>query len=110
DAKLEPTDIDLIIVATCTPAVQLPATACFVQHELGCRQVPAFDISAACSGFVYGLVTAAHLMHGSRYQNVLVIGADAMSTVTDLTDRNVCILLGDGAGAAVLSAADNSDS
>jgi len=96
DAKLEPKDIDLIIVATCTPAVQLPATSCFVQHELGCRQIPAFDLAAACSGF--------------QYRNVLVIGADAMSTVTDLTDRGVCILLGDGAGAVVMSASDNDDS
>jgi 3-oxoacyl-[acyl-carrier-protein] synthase-3 len=110
DAKLEPNDIDLIIVATCTPAVQLPATSCFVQHELGCRQIPAFDLAAACSGFVYGVVTASHLMQSKQYRNVLVIGADAMSTVTDLTDRGVCILLGDGAGAVVMSASDNDDS
>jgi 3-oxoacyl-[acyl-carrier-protein] synthase III len=107
DAKLGPDDIDLIIVATCTPAVQFPATACFVQHELGCRHIPAFDLTAACSGFVYGMVTGAQLMQGSAYRNVLVIGADAMSTVSDLEDRSICILLGDGAGAAVLGVADN---
>jgi 3-oxoacyl-[acyl-carrier-protein] synthase-3 len=110
NAEVSADEIDLIIVATCTPAVQLPATACFVQHELGCRTVPAFDLAAACSGFVYGIVTASHLMQSQRYRHVLVIGADAMSTVRDVQDRGVCILLGDGAGAAVLSAADNDKS
>jgi 3-oxoacyl-[acyl-carrier-protein] synthase-3 len=110
DAGLEAKDIDLIVVATCTPAVQLPATACFVQHELGCGTIPAFDLAAACSGFVYGVVNAAYMMQSRRYRNVLVIGSDAMSTVSDLTDRSVCILLGDGAGAVVLTEADNETS
>jgi 3-oxoacyl-[acyl-carrier-protein] synthase-3 len=107
DARLEAADIDLIVVATCTPAVQFPATACFLQHQLGCRQVPAFDITAACSGFVYAMVTAAQLMQNTPYRHVLVVGADAMSSVSDLDDRSVCILLGDGAGAVVLTRADN---
>ncbi len=107
DAELTPGDIDLILVATCTPVVAVPATACFLQHELGCRIIPAFDVSAACSGFVYALVTAAHLLSANRYRNILVVGAETMSRVTDYEDRSMCILLGDGAGAAVLTVPDN---
>lgn len=107
DAKLAAQDIDLIVLATCTPAYGIPATACFLQHELGCRTIPAFDIAAACSGFVYAMVTAASLMHTSGYRNILVIGAETMSAVTDFEDRATCVLLGDGSGAAVLTPADN---
>ena len=100
-------DLDLIVVATCTPAYPIPATACFLQHELGCRTIPAFDMSAACSGFVYALVTATCLMNSGGYRNVLVLGAESMSAFTDFEDRGTCVLLGDGAGAAVISPADN---
>ncbi len=107
DAGLAGKDVDLVVVATCTPAYPVPATACFLQHELGCGTAPAFDIAAACSGFVYGLVTASCMMHSGGYRNVLVVGAETMSSITDFEDRGTCVLLGDGAGAALLSAADN---
>jgi 3-oxoacyl-[acyl-carrier-protein] synthase III len=105
-AGLQASDLDLVIVATSTPVTPLPATACFLQHELGCGTTPGFDISAACSGFVYALVTGAHLL-GERYRNVLVVGAETMSAITDFEDRGTCILLGDAAGAAILSAEDD---
>lgn len=107
DAKLEPKDIGLIVVATSTPVVPLPATACFLQDALGCDPIPAFDVAAACSGFVYAFVTGASMLQAGGYKNVLVVGAEAMSAVTDFEDRGTCILLGDGAGATILSAADN---
>lgn len=106
-AKLTPADLDLIIVATSTPYTPIPATACFLQRELGCGHIPAFDLSAACSGFVYGYVCAVHLMASGQYRHVLVVGAEAMSAITDFQDRGICILLGDGAGAAVLGPADD---
>lgn len=107
NAGLVPTDIDLIIVATSTPYVPIPATACYVQERLGCGPTGAFDIQAACSGFVYAFVNGVLLLGSGRYQNVLVIGAETMSSVTDYQDRSMCVLLGDGAAAAVLSRADN---
>jgi 3-oxoacyl-[acyl-carrier-protein] synthase III len=107
DAELTPQDLDLIVVATSTPYVPLPATACYLQKELGCRHTAAFDVSAACSGFVYGLVNAASLMQMGRIQHALVVGAETMSSITDFDDRSICVLLGDGAGAAVLSPADD---
>ncbi len=106
-AKLTPGDLDLIIVATSTPYAPIPATACFLQRELGCRHIPAFDLAAACSGFVYAYVCAVQMMTSGQYRHVLVIGAEAMSAVTDFQDRGICILLGDGAGAAVLGPADD---
>ena len=102
-AGMQATELDMVIVATSTPVVPLPATACFLQHELGCGTTPGFDISAACSGFLYALVAGAHML-GERYRNVLVVGAETMSAITDFEDRGTCILLGDGAGAAILSA------
>ena len=107
DAKLTPADLDMIVVATCTPAMPLPSTGCFLQHELGCRQIPAFDVSAACSGFMYGLVTAVSFLASGQYRHILVIGAETMSAITDFEDRTTCILLGDGAGAAVIGPPDN---
>ena len=103
-AGLEAGDLDLVVVATCTPRTPIPSTACWLQEALGCRPIPAFDLGAACSGFVYALVTAAHLMTAGRFRNVLVVGADSMSTVTDYSDRSSCILFGDGGGAVVLTA------
>lgn len=106
-AKCEPKDIDLVVLATCTPAYPIPATACFLQHQLGCRHVPAFDLSAACSGFIYAFNAAIGMMTASSYKRVLVVGAETMSRVTDYQDRGSCILLGDGAGAAVLTPTDD---
>ncbi len=107
-ARLTPADLDLLIVATCTPAHPVPATACFVQHVLGCRHIPAFDVAAACSGFVYAFVAAASMMTTTGYKHALVIGSEAMSSITDFQDRSICVILGDGAGAAVLGPADDS--
>lgn len=95
-------EIDLIIVATITPDMLFPSTACLVQHRLGATRAAAFDIEAACSGFVYALDIASHFVQSHTYDTVLVIGAEKMSSVVDWTDRNTCVLFGDGAGAAVL--------
>lgn len=102
-ARLEPKNLDCIIVATVTPEMQMPSTACFVAKSLGLASTPAFDVSAACSGFLYALDVAAAFVQSGRYSNVLVIGAETLSRVTDYTDRSSCILFGDGAGAAVFS-------
>lgn len=110
NAKLTAADLDLIVVATSTPYVPIPATACYLQKELGCRSIGAFDVSAACSGFVYGLVSAAGIMNAGGLRHALVVGAETMSSITDFEDRGICVLLGDGAGAVVLSQADNEQS
>jgi 3-oxoacyl-[acyl-carrier-protein] synthase-3 len=94
--------IDLIIVATITPDMPFPSTACLVQHRLGASRAAAFDIEAACSGFVYALDIASHFIAAGTHQTVLIIGAEKMSSVVDWTDRNTCVLFGDGAGAAIL--------
>jgi 3-oxoacyl-[acyl-carrier-protein] synthase III len=94
-------EIDVIIVATVTPDMLFPATACLVQDKLGCKNAWGFDLSAACSGFLFALQTGAALVESGTYKKVLVIGADKMSAITDYTDRNTCILFGD-AGSAVL--------
>jgi 3-oxoacyl-[acyl-carrier-protein] synthase III len=101
-AGIEASELDLIIVGTITPEMAFPSTACFVAASLGLNSTPAFDIAAACSGFIYTLETAAHFIRSGRYRNVLVIGAETLSRVTDYTDRASCILFGDGAGAVVL--------
>ena len=102
NAKLKPEDIDLIIVATITPDMFFPSTACIVQNKLGINRVPAFDVSVACSGFIYGIAIAAQFIKSGVYKHILVIAAEKMSSVTDWTDRSTCVLMGDGAGAAVL--------
>ncbi|MDH5562752.1 MAG: ketoacyl-ACP synthase III [Nitrospirota bacterium] len=100
-ANVQASDIDLILVATCTGDTPLPSTACLLQHRLGATQAAACDISAACCGFVYALSIAdVYVKTGMRH--VLVIGAEVMSAITDWTDRNTCVLFGDGAGAVVL--------
>ncbi|MEW6252272.1 MAG: beta-ketoacyl-ACP synthase III, partial [Planctomycetota bacterium] len=102
DAGLAPEDVDLILCATITPEHLLPSTACLLQTALGCRWVPAFDLAAACSGFVWGVTVAAtHILSGTA-RTVLVIGAEALTNITDPTERGTCILFGDAAGAAVL--------
>ncbi|WP_435172143.1 beta-ketoacyl-ACP synthase III [Paenibacillus glycanilyticus] len=95
-------DIDLIIVSTITPDTFFPSTACLLQEKLGAKKVAAFDLSAACSGFIYGLATASNMIATGMYKHVLVVGAETLSRITDYTDRNTCILFGDGAGAVVL--------
>src|SRR5512135_2828487 len=107
DAAVKPEDLDLIIVATITPDMQFPATACFVQQMLGATNAACFDVSAACAGFVYALVNAQQLLAGGSYKKALVIGAEKLSCVTDWSDRNTCVLFGDGAGAAVLGPVSN---
>lgn len=102
DAGLKAGDIDLIIVATITPDMFFPATACLVQEKIGARHVPAFDISVACSGFIYGLAIANSFIASGTYKHALVIAAEKLSAITDWSDRNTCVLFGDGAGAAVL--------
>jgi 3-oxoacyl-[acyl-carrier-protein] synthase III len=103
DARLEARDIDVIIVATMTPEMGFPATACFVQEAIGARRAAAFDISAACTGFVFGLAIASSMISSGAASHILVIGAETLSRVMDWTDRNSCVLFGDGAGAAVVS-------
>jgi len=101
-AGVEAKDIDLIIVGTVSPEMVFPATACFVAASLGMVSTPAFDLSAACSGFLYTLDTAAAFIKAGRYKTVLAIGSETLSRITDYTDRSSCILFGDGAGAVVL--------
>jgi 3-oxoacyl-[acyl-carrier-protein] synthase-3 len=102
DAKLTPADIDLLIIATCTPDAPLPSTATIVQHKLGLGRCACFDLAAACSGFLYSLETADAMLRSGRYRNALVIGAEKLNSLTDYQDRTTCILFGDGAGAVVL--------
>lgn len=104
DAGLTPADIDLILVATMTPDMPCPATACLVQAKLGAPQAAAVDLSAACAGFVYGLICAQAFVASGTYRRILVIGAEVLSKVVDWTDRSTCVLFGDGAGAAVIGA------
>ena len=102
DAKLKPEDIDLLIVATATPDMPLPACACLVQEKIGATNAAAFDLAAACAGFVYALFTAEQFIKNGAYKTILVIGADLISSYIDWSDRTTCILFGDWAGAAVL--------
>lgn len=102
DANLTPDDIDLIVVATATPDMLFPSTACLVQHNLNANKAAAYDLSAGCSGFMYSIATASQFIKTGLYKYVLVIGAEALSRLMDFTDRNTCVLFGDGAGAVVL--------
>ena len=101
-AGIEPGDLDAILVATISPDYVFPATACVLQHKLGLKQTPAFDLSAACSGYIYGLSVAQAYIESGRYKNILLVGADVLTKVVDWTDRNTCVLFGDGAGATVI--------
>jgi len=101
-ANVTADQIDLIIVATITPDMPFPSTACLVQHKLGAKRAAAFDLEAACSGFIYALEIGQQFIMSRTYETVLVIGAEKLSSITDWTDRNTCVLFGDGAGAAIL--------
>ncbi|HHY61255.1 MAG TPA: ketoacyl-ACP synthase III [Clostridia bacterium] len=102
DARLRPEDVDLIIVATVTPDMLFPSTACLVQEKLGAINAAAFDLSAGCTGFVYALAAGSQFVETGLYRTVLVIGADALSRIVNWSDRSTCVLFGDGAGAVVL--------
>ncbi len=101
-AGVDPGEVDLVIVATSTPDMLFPATACLVQDALEAKRAAAFDLEAACSGFVYGLAAGSQFIAGGMYRNVLVIGAEVLSRIVNWQDRTTCVLLGDGAGAALL--------
>ncbi|HEY5648782.1 MAG TPA: beta-ketoacyl-ACP synthase III [Nitrospiria bacterium] len=101
-AGIHVNDLDLIIVATATPDMFFPSTACLVQERIGAKQAAAFDVNAACSGFLYGLSIADHYLRGGDFRNVLIVGSEVMSRIIDWSDRNTCVLFGDGAGAVVL--------
>lgn len=102
NANIRAEDLDLIIVATVTPDMMFPSTACILQDRLGARKAAAFDLSAACSGFLYGLSTASQFIENGTYRYALVIGVECLSKIVNWKDRNTCVLFGDGAGAVVL--------
>src|SRR6266566_92143 len=101
-AKISPREINLILVATATPDMLFPATACFVQKKIGATNAACLDISAACAGFLFGIEIAQQFITSHTHDTVLVIGAEKLTSITNWTDRNTCVLFGDGAGAAVL--------
>ncbi|MGZ8474712.1 MAG: beta-ketoacyl-ACP synthase III [Candidatus Limnocylindria bacterium] len=105
-AGMSPQDLDLVIVGTCSPDYYMPATAVLVAHELGATRAAGFDLMAACSGFVFSLATATAYIRSGMYRNILVIGVELLSRFLDYTDRNTCVLFGDGAGAVIVSASD----
>jgi 3-oxoacyl-[acyl-carrier-protein] synthase-3 len=106
---IDASEIDCILVCTVTPDMMFPSTACLVQNALRARRAWGFDLIAACSGFIYGLTTAAHLVAGGTHRKVLVIGSDTMSRIIDYTDRATCILFGDAAGAMLIEPAQGDD-
>jgi 3-oxoacyl-[acyl-carrier-protein] synthase-3 len=109
DAGLTPTDIDMIIVGTVTADRQMPSTACYLQSKLGCRNVAAFDLNAACSGFLYGVSIADQFIRTGMHKNILVVGAEVLHRFVNFKDRETCILFGDGAGAWVIQQAQENE-
>jgi 3-oxoacyl-[acyl-carrier-protein] synthase-3 len=107
--KTDPTEIDMIIVASVTPDMMFPAAACLVQDRIGAKKAWGFDLSAACSGFAYALTVGAQFVGSGAHKKVLVIGSDKMSSILDYTDRATCILFGDGAGAVLLEQASDGE-
>jgi 3-oxoacyl-[acyl-carrier-protein] synthase-3 len=105
-AGLKPKDLNLVIVATCTPDYIFPACASLVQHSLGAKNAAAFDVNAACSGFIYALATACQFINSGAYQNILVVGSEVYSRILNWKDRSTCVLFGDGAGAVVIQGSD----
>jgi len=106
-ANFDPKELDLVLVCTSSPDMLFPSTACIIQDRIGATNAAAFDLSAACSGFNFGLAAAASFIESDIYNNVMVIGADTLTKYLDWTDRNTCILFGDGAGAVILKAAND---
>jgi 3-oxoacyl-[acyl-carrier-protein] synthase-3 len=109
NANLEPNDIDLIIFSTFTPDYQVPSSACLMQDALGCEKAGAFDLQAACSGFVYGASVASSFIASGTYDNILLIAGDVTTRILDFDDRNTCVLFGDGVGATVFAPAQNDE-
>jgi 3-oxoacyl-[acyl-carrier-protein] synthase-3 len=109
DAKVKPEEIDLIIVATITPDMPFPSTACFVQQKIGATKAACFDVEAACAGFLYVLEIAQQFITAHTYNTILVIGAEKLSSIIDWQDRNTCVLFGDAAGAAILRSRSESE-
>jgi len=107
EAQIKGSDLELIIIATITPEMPFPSTACFVQSALKAKKAFVFDLSAACSGFIYGLSIAQQFIESGRYKNALVIGAETLTKITNWKERSSCILFGDGAGAVVLGRSDD---
>jgi len=103
NANISPEEIDLIIVSTVTPDMMFPSTACIVQKNIGAVNAAAFDLEAACAGFLYGLAIADSLVRAGNFNKILVIGAETLTKIVDFTDRNTCVIFGDGAGAAIVS-------
>ncbi|TET47840.1 ketoacyl-ACP synthase III [Candidatus Aerophobetes bacterium] len=108
DAHVKPEDLDMIIVATITPDMIFPATACILQERLGARKVAAFDLEAACSGFLYGLTVGNQFIATGMYDTILVVASETLSKIVDWQDRNTCVLFADGAGAAVIGPSSDS--
>jgi 3-oxoacyl-[acyl-carrier-protein] synthase-3 len=102
DANISPEEIDLILVATVTPDRPFPSVSCMLQEKLGAKKAAAMDISAACAGFMYGIITAKQFIETNAYKYVLVVGVEKLSKITDWNDRNTAVLFGDGAGAAII--------
>ncbi|MCK4893879.1 MAG: beta-ketoacyl-ACP synthase 3, partial [Calditrichia bacterium] len=109
NAGVEPEELELIVVATVTPDMFFPSTACLIQHEIGAKNAWGVDVNGACTGFIYATAMGAQFIESGRYQKVLVVGSDKMSSITDYTDRNNCILFGDAAAAVVLEATEEPD-
>jgi 3-oxoacyl-[acyl-carrier-protein] synthase-3 len=109
DAGLTPKDIDIILVGTATPDMPFPSTACLIQHRIGATQAAAFDITAACSGFIYGVTIAQSLIVSGKARRILVLGVETLSRIMDYEDRATCVLFGDGAGAVVMEACEPGD-
>lgn len=105
-AQLHPADVDMIICATVTSEMLVPSNACLIQADLGCRPIPAFDVNAACTGFLYALSIAAQFIRSGSCRHILVAGTETLSRITDYSERTTCILFGDGAGAVLVGAAD----
>ncbi|HYG12285.1 MAG TPA: beta-ketoacyl-ACP synthase III [Pyrinomonadaceae bacterium] len=108
-ARIDPSEIDLLICATVTPDQILPSTGCLIQTELGAHRAAAFDLAAACSGFLYGLTLANQMIRGGQARYALVIGAEVLTRYVDYTDRSTCVIFGDGAGAALLGVAEGDE-
>lgn len=106
DANMNAEDIDLIILSSVSPEMYTPSGSCIVQSKIGAKNAIAFDLNAACSGFIFSITTAAQFIENGMYKNVLVIGADTLTKITEYKDRATCVLFGDGAGAAVLTSTD----